>query len=157
RSANQRNLTFRATGGPFTLTLGGDITNSTVVNETMIFGSAIASGGLNVNLGGTTRTLTARNGTSGRGMTFEKVAANGGIVADVGSGTLIAFNAANTYTGDTTVKSGILSLNGAIGSSADSNFTVKGGGAANTQLQFNSTTNGNVGTIRANSVAIDGS
>ncbi len=145
------NLTLRGTGGDFTLTLGGDILHNTASNSrTVNFGSSSADQALNVNLGGATRTFTVG---SGRSLGFVNVISNGGVVT---SGGTINFSGANTYSGTTTVTSGVLALNGANGSVANSDVTVQAGGSSNSVLQFNSTTSGNTGTTRAQSVTLDG-
>ncbi len=150
-TANARNLTLRADGtGPYTLTLGGDISVSTVSSETLTFGSATANQTLNVNLGGVTRTLTV---VTGRTLTFTNVISNGGLTILGGT---VNFSEANTYSGATTVKSGTLALNGATASAANSDFTVINNAANAVNLQFNSTTSGNTGTTRAKSVTLSG-
>ncbi len=146
------NVTLTGTGGARTLTLGGDILVNTVsTTRTITLGSATTAQNLNVDLGGVTRAFTV--GT-GRTLSMLNVISNGGVTA---SGGTISFSGTNTYSGATTVSSGTLSLNGATGSSANSDITVKAGGASASTLTFASTTSGNTGTTRAKSVNLNGS
>ncbi len=144
---NVRNILLRADGtGPYTLTLGGDITVAPLDNETVTFGSATANQVLNVDLGGVTRNFTV---TSGRTLSFTNVLSNGGIIA---SGGTLNFSAANTYSGATVINSGNFSLNGATGSAVNSDFTVNAN--ATTTLTFRSDSGS--GTTRAKSVTLNG-
>ena len=145
------NETLRGTGADRMLTLSGDILVNTIsTTRTITLGNATAGLNLNVNLGGQTRTFTV--GT-GRSLGFVNVISNGGIIA---SGGTLNFSGTNTYTGTTTINSGVFSLNGATGSSAFSDFTLKPGTGSTPTLTFNSSTSGNLGTTRAKSVVLNG-
>ncbi len=146
-----QNIVLQGIGGAKTIILGGDITSNVSVNKAVTFGSGTAANNLNVNLGGVTRTFTS--GTS-KNLTFVNVISNGGVTTYGGT---VTFSGINTYTGATTVNTGILALNGATGSSANSDFAVNTTTANSTTLQFNSTTNGNTGATRAKSVTLNGS
>lgn len=145
-----QNITLQGTGGARTITLGGDITSNISINKALTIGSGTLANNLNVNLGGVTRTFTAG---SSKSLTFKNVISNGAVSTYGGT---IAYEGVNTYSGDTTVNTGILALNGSAGSAANSDFTVITNGSNATSLQFNSNTNGNTGTTRAKSVALNG-
>jgi autotransporter-associated beta strand protein len=147
---NSGNLTLRGTGGNFTLTLGGDILHNTASGRTVNLGSNSANQALNIDLGGTVRTFTVGNG---RTLGLVNVISNGGVVTNGGT---VNFSGVNTYAGTTTVTSGVLALNGSVGSAANSAITVQGGGASTSTLQFNSTSSGSTGTTRAQSVTLRG-
>ena len=140
-------LTITGTGGARTLTLGGDISVNTGGNATVNFGSGTLSENLNIDLGGQTRKFTV---ASSRSLGFVNVISNGAL--DIYGGT-VNFSGANTYTGDTRVFSGNLSLNGGVGSVANSDVYVKANNGTTT-LTFNS--NSGTGAIRAKSVTLDG-
>jgi fibronectin-binding autotransporter adhesin len=140
-------VTLRADGtGPHTLTLGGNITVNPSGNATVNFGASALNQNLNVDLGGQIRTL---NVASGRTLGFVNVISNGGL--DIYGGT-VNMSGLNTYTGDTRVFTGNLSLNGANGSIANSDVEVRG----NSTLTIDSSANGVAGTIRAQSVTLNG-
>ncbi len=71
-------LILRGTGGDRTLTLGGDVLLSTTggTSANVAIGSTTAAQGLNVDLGGVTRTFAA---SAGRTLTLYNVVSNGGI------------------------------------------------------------------------------
>lgn len=144
-----QNFSFTGTTAAVTVTLGGDIVTNTGGSQTITFGSATASKALNVDLGGQTRAFSVGTGQS---LGFINAISNGGLTIDGGT---INFSGVNTYSGNTTVNSGIVSLNGAAGSSANSDFTVNGGASSST-LRFSSTLAGNTGTTRAKSVTLNG-
>lgn len=144
------NITFTGSGGARTLSLGGDITVNPTGNATINFGSTSAAANLNVDLGGAVR---AFNVSSSRTLGFVNVLSNGGVIVNGGT---VNFSGTNTYSGTTTVNTGALSLNGATGSSANSDITVNGA-PASVSLTFNSGTNGNTGIVRAKSVTLVGS
>lgn len=145
-----QNILLQGTGGARTITLGGDITSNISVNKALTIGSATTANNLNVDLGGVTRTFTAG---SSKSLTFKNVISNGAVSTYGGT---VIYEGINTYSGTTTVNTGILALNGGVGSAANSDFTVNAN-SSSTNLQFNSTTNGNTGTTRAKSVTLNGS
>jgi autotransporter-associated beta strand protein len=141
-------VTLRADGsGPHTLTLGGNITVNPSGNATVNFGATALNQQLNVDLGGQTRTFVV---ASSRTLGFVNVISNGGL--DIYGGT-VNMSGLNTYTGDTRVFTGNLSLNGASGSVADSDVYVKSTNGT-TSVTFNSNSGG--GAVRAKSVTLDG-
>ncbi len=145
------NEVLRGTGGDFTLTLGGDILHNTASTTRVInFGSTAANQALAIDLGGVARIFTVG---SGRSLGFLNGIGNGSVIT---SGGTINFSGSNSYGGATTVASGVLALNGAVGSSANSDIMVQSGGSSTSTLQFNSTTNLNTGTTRAKSVTLNG-
>jgi hypothetical protein len=144
------NETLRGTGGDRSLTLTGNIVVNTVSTTRTINFGAGAGQNLNVDLGGATRTFTVG---AGRTLGFVNVISNGAIVA---SGGTINFSGANTYNGTTTLNAGTMSLNGALGSSANSDFTLNANRTNNTTLVFNSNTSGVTGSNRAKSVRLNG-
>ena len=84
-----QNLTLRSAGtANRLLTLGGNIIVDTVsANRTITIGSTTANQGLNVNLGGTTRTLSVggiANSSSIRTLTFANNVTNGGLILNGG-------------------------------------------------------------------------
>lgn len=143
-------ITLRGTGANRTLTLGGDIVHTAGTSATILFGSTGTNEALNIDLGGVVRNITAG---SGRTLGFVNAISNGGIFA---SGGTLNFSGANTYAGTTTIISGLFSLNGASGSSANSDIKVKSDGSGQTTLRFNSGTSGNTGITRAKSVTLNG-
>ncbi len=145
------NFSLTGTTAAVTVTLAGDIAVNTSGNQIITIGSTTGTKALNVDLGGASRTLTVG---SGKTLTFTNVISNGGITA---AGGTINLAGVNTYSGATVVNLGVLALTGAVGSSANSDFTVNAATSGATTLQFNSTTNGNTGTTRAKNVALDGS
>ena len=144
-----QNIVLQGTGGAKTITLGGDITSNISINKALTVGSNTAANNLNVDLGGVTRTFTAG---SSKNLNFQNVISNGGVTTYGGT---VTFYGVNTYTGATTVNSGILSLNGASGSVADSNFTVNAT-TNSTNLLFNSSGSASTGITRAKSVTLNG-
>ncbi len=125
--AGNKSLTlYSSAAGTVNLTLGGDIgvntsggtsANVTIGNATQI---------LNVNLGGTTRTMTV---ASGRTLTLQNVVSSGGIIKG-GDGTL-TLNGNNTYSGGTTISAGtnILGNANALGTSGTITLGSSGSGA----------------------------
>lgn len=146
-----QNILLQGTGGARTITLGGDITSNISVNKALTIGSGTTANNLNVDLGGVTRTFTAG---SSKSLTFRNVISNGAVSTYGGT---VIYEGINTYSGTTTVNTGILALNGSVGSAANSDFTVIANGSNVTNLQFNSNTSGNTGTTRAKSVTLNGS
>ena len=97
------NLTLRSDGVTNRLlTLGGDVAVNPVANQTVTLGSSTANQGLNVNLGGVTRTLTVN---VGKALTFANVITNGGLTV-TGGGTVNPQGNANTFTGVLTITGG---------------------------------------------------
>jgi autotransporter-associated beta strand protein len=140
---------LRGTGADRTITLGGDIVHNTNSNTRAItFGSNTTNQALNVDLGGVARTFTVG---SGRTLGFVNAISNGSLIT---SGGTLNFSGANTYFGTTTINSGVFSLNGTTGSSANSDFTVQAGDGSPSTLTFNS--NSGSGITRAMSVTLNG-
>ncbi len=87
-SSGSTNVTFRAIGGPFTLTLGGDLTVRRSGDNVVSFGSATAGENLLVDLGGAVRKVTVpgigNGGNSGNTIAFLNPVSNGGITASGG-------------------------------------------------------------------------
>ena len=104
------------TTGTGTLTLGGDVTGNAASNSATITG--------NLGLGGN-RIFSIADGTAAQDMTISAVISGGFSVTKNGAGTLV-FSGANTYTGTTTITSGILNVQSATG------LGTTGGGAGTT-------------------------
>ena len=81
---------------------------------TIANGTGSGSGGF-VDLGGSARTLNITNVASGTDLSINVPVTNGGITK-TGTGTL-ALNAANTYTGSTTIQAGRIELGGSLNGS----------------------------------------
>ena len=121
--ANSPNLILRGSGAARTLTLNGDFSwDQDGSDESGRFGSPIATQELYLDLGGGDREFIM-TGTSGNshGLRFFNTISNGGIIFDLdnyivqadtgGAGNAgYIFYAANTYTGITDVRSGLLRL-----------------------------------------------
>jgi autotransporter-associated beta strand protein len=128
-------VTLRADGtGPYTLTLGGDIRVQTAGNVTITFGgTSSASQGLNVDLGGVTRTFTVigsgNGGNFGRTLDFRQNVSNGGVVASgAGSGGgLVRFSSASNTLTSLAIEGAEVSFNGAAVSSTNTVNTITGG------------------------------
>jgi autotransporter-associated beta strand protein len=126
-------LTLRSDGvADRAITLGGDIFVSPVSNRTITFGSASANEGLNLDLDGdriftvaTSKTLAFWNTISG--------------------GDFIVSGTSSTAAG------GTVRFNRTTGNAATSNIRVR----QNATLQFDNSTNGNVGAVRAQSVTLE--
>ncbi len=86
-------------------------TPGTIANGTGTGGSGF------IDLGGATRTLDVVNVTSGIDLAFNVPVTNGGLTK-LGAGTL-ALNAANTFTGTTTIQGGRIELGGTLSGSVD--------------------------------------
>ena len=138
--------------GPRTLTLGGDITQATVSNQTVTIGSLTAGNELNVALGAT-RSFTTN---AGKTLTFlNSISGVGFGITKEGAGTLVlGGTAANTYTGTTTVNGGTLSLaktvNGITTIAGDlviNNATVNYAGGQSNQIADTATVTLNGGSL----------
>jgi len=111
---NTINLTPHTTT-PAKLLVTGDATFSGLdgVSATIANGTGSGSSGL-VDLGGATRTLDVANVTSGVDLSVNVSIANGALIK-IGTGTL-GLNAANAYSGGTTVQAGRIELSGSLNS-----------------------------------------
>lgn len=100
------------------VSLGGDVTSQAAATSNVISTSGSNTGELKLNA---QRTFTVANGDAASDLTISALVVDGtassGVVKS-GAGTL-TFNAANTYTGATTISQGVLAL-GASGSVANS-------------------------------------
>ena len=152
-NANADNLTLTA-GITNSDTAGVTFYNTTTLGASQTWtnngGPMVFYGNVNLGSGATGNTLTvAGSGT----VNFTDTLANGGSAAGSlvysGTGNLI-LNGANTYTGTTTVNSGILTIQnaGALGTSANTASTTVANGAV-LQIQGNITT-ANGGTLVLN-------
>jgi autotransporter-associated beta strand protein len=105
---NRINL-MPASGTPAKILLSGDVTLNPLANASAVIANGTGSGSSGfVDLGGGNRTMQVGNGTSQVDLTISVPISNGGLTKS-GPGKL-ALTGANTYTGDTVVNSGILSL-----------------------------------------------
>lgn len=155
------NLTLAASGGPRTLTLGGDIDVSTATSRTITVGSTSSTSSLNVDLGGAVRTFSVRGAGYGAGfarsLVFHNTLSNGGLVVTGGysGGGLVSLNALSTSLDSLTIREAELSFNGSSNSSANTTHTIAGavtadGGAATLTLRANASRNT---TVQADSFA----
>ncbi len=124
-------VTLRGQGGDRAVTLGGDIFVSPVSNRTISIGSNAADQALNIDLGGnrvftvaSSKTLAIWNTISGGDLIISGTSPSGG--------------------------GGTVRFNRATGNAANSHITVR----QNATLQFDNSTNGNVGAVRAESVTL---
>ena len=140
--SGSQNKTLRSNGGPFTLTLGGDIFLNASGNIAYSIGSTSGTPNLNVELGGVVRTVTAfgggNSGNFGKTLTFINNVSNGGIIASGGGsgGGKVQFNALSISLSSAEVRDVDLSFNGSSNTSANSAYTISGaltgGGGAGT-------------------------
>lgn len=163
---------FNSATGPFgvtlrsdgtanrTLTLGGDIylnTTQAGPNPTVTFGSTAANNNLGVDLGSATRLINVGGNSGNRAISFKNAISGSGVgITKMGVGTL-TLEAANTYTGATTIiganasgGNGPIVLAGA-GRSANSDFILNSQG----QLSINHAGNGNASLTRGKSLTIN--
>ncbi|MCG3147566.1 MAG: hypothetical protein PCFJNLEI_01006 [Verrucomicrobiae bacterium] len=144
--AGSFHMSLVGTNGNRTITLGGDIlAEPDSTTRILTIGNTTAGKNLDVDLGGVTRTLTINSGS----LHFLNSIGNGGIIKEGGATLSIA--GATTYSGDTVVNRGILSLTGANGAIANSAVTLDGGG----NVRFDSSANGVVGTTRVGSLLLN--
>lgn len=102
------NVTLRSDGtANRVLTLGGDISVATVSGAATI-GSTTANNGLNIDLGGATRTF---NANTGRTLVILNVVTNGGL--NITGGGVVTLNGANTFAGGVALKAGKVRLQNA--------------------------------------------
>jgi autotransporter-associated beta strand protein len=134
---------------PARIFLAGNATFSGLsgTSATIANGAGTGSSGL-VDLGGATRTFDVVNVASGVDLSVNVPITNGGL-NKIGAGTL-ALNAANTYTGSTTVQGGRIELSGSL----NGNVVVDDGVLAFGPATGSRTVNGNLavnagGTFRA--------
>jgi fibronectin-binding autotransporter adhesin len=142
---------FGANGNTVTVTnaatIAGNSSTARSLNYAWVLNADVtlgqASGGtatLNLqgtmDLGGATRKVTL--GTSAQ--TISATISNGSLLVDAGAGQLNVNNAANTYAGGTTIRSGgvIWAANGSLGSTGTVTLNDASTGASNTQLYRNS-------------------
>ena len=151
RYAGGRTLTLRSDGGDSTLTLGGDVAHMTASNQTVTIGSTSANQKLNVDLGGTIRTISVggqgTGGDFGRTLVIVNGVSNGGLIVNgggTGGGRLTLRNSANAFS-SIEVGDAELALDGAtVNSTVDTVNTVSGaltsrGGASQVTLAAHST------------------
>lgn len=145
--AGSGDLFLRGDGsGPYTMTLGGDITCNRVNNDYVTIGNNSASYGLNVDLGGAARTFTV---PSSKSLLFYQSLTNGSVILEgggylylsrkeamsptvgfqVNQGSILRFQEVNDETGgvrvaDLTLKSGQLYVSG--NNTADSKEIIAG-------------------------------
>ncbi|MCG3147564.1 MAG: hypothetical protein PCFJNLEI_01004 [Verrucomicrobiae bacterium] len=144
--AGSFHMSLVGTNGNRTITLGGDIlAEPDSTTRILTIGNTTAGKNLDVDLGGVTRTLTINSGS----LHFLNSIGNGGIIKEGGATLSIA--GATTYSGDTVVNRGILSLTGANGAIANSAVTLNGNG----NVRFDSSANGVVGTTRVGSLLLN--
>jgi autotransporter-associated beta strand protein len=144
------NETLTGTGANRALTLGGNIIVDTAnASRTVTLGSTTANQGLDVNLGGVTRTFTVggnANTSSTRTLTFVNNVTNGSLILN-GGGIVNLSGNANTLS-TVRIQNAALRLNGT--SSANSTTTLSGAltidGAA-TSLASNGDNLGGIATI----------
>lgn len=84
-----------------TIALGGDISVAPVSTRTVTIGSSTANNGLNINLGGATRTF---NANASRGLVILNAVTNGGLII-TGSGA-VTLSGVNTFAGGVALKAG---------------------------------------------------
>jgi fibronectin-binding autotransporter adhesin len=96
------NRTFLGSGADRTVTLNGNISlgSSTTNANTLTMGSAAAGQALNIDLGGTNRTIAV--GTN-RTLEFLNVLSGSGGITKTGAGILKMTGTANTFTGNTSI------------------------------------------------------
>ena len=121
------NLTLRSDGtANRTLTLGGNINFDTVSsNRTITFGSTTANQGLNINLGGATRTFSVggiANSNGTRTLTFNNDVTNGGLILNGGGN--INLNGNTNSLSAVRIQNAALRLNGNSG--ANTSTTLGG-------------------------------
>ncbi|MFA4916765.1 MAG: autotransporter-associated beta strand repeat-containing protein, partial [Syntrophales bacterium] len=112
-----------------TLTLGGNVTGNANITSALISG--------NLDLGGATRSFTLANGTAFEDMVVSAVisSAFGAFgITKVTAGSVLVLSGANTYTGLTTVTTGILNLRNATATGTTAGGVSVASGAA-LQLQ----------------------
>lgn len=103
------NTTLRSDGpANRVLTLGGDISVATVNASAVTLGNSAATNGLNIDLGGATRTF---NVNSGRTFNILNVVSNGGL--NITGGGVVTLNGANTFAGGIALKAGKVRLQNA--------------------------------------------
>ena len=102
------NLTLRSDGtANRSLTLGGNISVATASGAVTI-GSTTANNGLNIDLGGATRTF---NANTGRTLVFPNVISNGGLI--ITGGGVVTLSGANTFADGVSLKAGKVRLQNA--------------------------------------------
>lgn len=102
------NLTLRSDGtANRSLTLGGNISVATASGAVTI-GSTTANNGLNIDLGGATRTF---NANTGRTLVFPNVISNGGLI--IAGGGVVTLSGANTFADGVSLKAGKVRLQNA--------------------------------------------
>ena len=105
---NAFNVTLQSDGTTAkTITLGGDISVATLSGAVTI-GSTTANNGLNINLGGETRTFSVN---SGRTLVIPNVVTNGGL--NITGGGVVTLSGANTFADGLTLKAGKIRLQNA--------------------------------------------
>lgn len=135
-SGGGANAINTVTTGAGTLTLGGNVAYTNPSSSSNHAGTAILSG--NLSLGGATRTFTiGDSGKTTKELSVSAIVGGTGGLTKAGGGVLELANAANTYTGATTVTAGTLVVttlaNGGVNSSlgastnAASNLVLAGG------------------------------
>jgi autotransporter-associated beta strand protein len=131
---------FTASGGKMTVAIGGTASPTALTwasgnfvpsGSALMFGSTTADNATefrnNINLGGAAQTVTVNDNpaTAADFATLSGVLSNGGLLKD-GIGMLVVAGA-NTYTGATTVKAGVLRATSGTGLPTASNLVLNGG------------------------------
>jgi autotransporter-associated beta strand protein len=113
---------------PGKIVMNGNVTINPLANATATITNGSGSGNPGwIDLGGGTRSFSIANGTGEVDFSANIAVANGALTK-TGAGTM-RLNAANTYTGGTTVSAGRLLVNNATGSGTGSGSVMVDGGA----------------------------